>query len=249
MRNPAPRIEVIGKATLYLSDCREILPALSDVDLALTDPPYGKNAAAWDTEVPVWALPLIRDSLKEGGSCYWFGEAPAVWRVGLNDALTLRRQIIWWHHTGYPSKRNYREATETILFLSKGDVRFFDADAIREKYAPRKERPLGRPDRQNPLGKSPGNVLEFPRPAPRHVDETAHPHAKPVDLLKTFVRASSPMSGLVLDPFMGSGSTGIAALGLGRTFVGIERETEYFDMACRRIEAAQADMFQDIAAQ
>ena len=231
------RIETIGDATLYLADCREVLPTLADVDLALTDPPYGKKAAHWDTEVPLWALPLIRDTLVDGGACYWFGEAPAVWRVAQDGALRFQRQIIWWHHTGYPSKRNYREATETILFMSKGDVRYFDVDAIREKYAPRKERPQGRPDRQNPLGKSPGNVLQFPRPAPRHDDETAHPHAKPVELLKTFVRASAPQRGLVLDPFMGSGASAVAATMEGRRFIGIERETDYFDIACRRLEA------------
>lgn len=238
MVTSAVRTEIIGDATLYLGDCRDVLPGLPPVDMVGTDPPYGIGAADWDTEVPLWALPKIRDALIDGGACYWFGMAPGVWSVGQSAELTFQRELVWWHGTGFPSKKNYRLATETVMFMTKGgSPRYFDADAIREEYAPRPERPAGRPDRQNHLGKSPGNVLRFPRPAPRHIDETDHPHAKPVELLRTFVLASCPPNGVVLDPFMGSGATGVAAIGEGRRFVGIEMQEKYFAIACRRIEA------------
>ncbi len=72
--------------------------------------------------------------------------------------------------------------------------------------------------------------------------ECDHPHAKPVDLLWQLVE---PVAGCILDPFMGSGTTGVACAKLGRKFIGIEIEPKYFDIACRRIEAAykQPDMF------
>lgn len=235
----------IGNAILYRADCRDVLPDLTGVDVVVTDPPYGIDAAEWDSEVPLWALPLIRDSLIPGGGCYWFGVAPNIWKVGLSGILDFQREIIWWHGTGFPGKSNWRLSTETVLFLTKGSPSYFDADAVREEYEPRPERPNGRPDRQNPKGKSPGNVMRFPRPAPRHDDETEHPHAKPVGLLSRFVMASSPRGGTVLDPFMGSGSTAVASLQNGRRFIGVESDIRYFDMACKRIEQAQlqSDLF------
>lgn len=229
--------EVIGDAILYRGDCRDVLCDVRGADVVVTDPPYGMNTADWDMEVPLWALPLIRDSLVEGGGCYWFGMAPNIWHVGLSGVLDFQREIIWWHATGFPSRSNWRLATETVLYLTKGSAAYFDIDAVREEYEVRPERPGGRPDRQNARGKSPGNVMRFPRPAPRHVDETAHPHAKPVGLLSRFILASCPPGGIVLDPFMGSGSVGVSALRNGRRYIGIERDAGFFDMACRRLSA------------
>lgn len=245
---PPYRVEQIGLATLYRGDAREVLPQLTgQADACITDPPYGIGAAEWDDEVPLWAVPLIRDRLVDGGACYWFGTAPKVWHVGLAGVLDLQRELHWWHATGYPCRNNYRLATETVLFMSKGDPGYFNANAIREEYEPRPERPDGRPDRQNPAGKSPGNVLRAPRPAPRHDDETAHPHAKPTIVLSRFVLASCPPGGTVLDPFMGSASTGAAAIQHGRRFIGIERDARWFDVACRRLDLAQRQtrMFAD----
>lgn len=229
----------IGNTIIFHGDCRDILPLVTGVDCVITDPPYGLGTASWDSEVPLWALPLIRDSLKDGGSCYWFGIPPNIWKVGLSGILDLHRELIWDHGTGYPAKSNYRLATETILFMGKGKPCYFDADSIREEYAPRKERPNGRPDRQNPLGKSPGNVLRFPRPAPRHLeDETAHPHAKPIKMLERFVVASVPLGGVVLDPFMGVASVGVACVNMNRGYIGIEQDVNWFDLARSRIELA-----------
>lgn len=236
---PVFRVEQIGDATLYLGDCRDVLPTLRNIDLVVTDPPYGINAADWDTEVPLWSLPKIRESLVEGGACYWFGTPPHIWTVGLSRVLDFQREIIWWHGTGYPGRNNFRLATETVLFMSKGDPCYFNTDAIREEYEPRPERPRGRPGRQNPMGKSPGNVMCAPRPAPRHDDETEHPHAKPVSLLSKFVLVSCPPDGVVMDPFMGSCSAGAAAIKLGRRFIGIEQDSSYFDVACKRMDEEQ----------
>jgi site-specific DNA-methyltransferase (adenine-specific) len=231
---------VIGNAELWHGDCREVLPLLREADCVITDPPYNIGAAEWDTELPLWALPLIAETLKDGGACYWFGMAPHVWRVGLDGALDFHRELIWDHSTGYPAANNYRNGTETVLFMGRGAPLYFDADAIREEYAMRPERPNGRPERQNPLGKSPGNVFRYPRPAPRHADETLHPHAKPVAMLERFVLASCPPSGTVVDAFMGSASVAAACIAHGRRYVGIERERQWFDIACERISRAQA---------
>ena len=75
--------------------------------------------------------------------------------------------------------------------------------------------------------------------------DNKHPTVKPTDLMRYLCRLVTPPGGVVLDPFMGSGSTGVAAIQLGRKFIGIEREERYFDIACKRIEEAQrmTDMF------
>ena len=72
-----------------------------------------------------------------------------------------------------------------------------------------------------------------------------HPTSKPVALMSKYCKVLVPAGGIVLDPFMGSGTTGVAAIQLGRKFIGIEREIKYFDIACKRIEQAskQVDMF------
>lgn len=231
---------IIGPCTLYRGDSRDVLPSLrsASVDAVVTDAPYGIGAADWDADVPLWALPLIRDALIDGGACYWFGVSPNVWQVGLSGELDLRRELIWWHDTGYPGQRNYRLSTETVLFLTKGRPAYFDADSIREPYVVRPERPRGRPERQNPLGKSPGNVIRMARPAPRHEDESGHKHAKPVRLLSRFITASCPPGGVVCDPFMGHAATAIACLKTGRSFIGIDSNPASFDMACRRVRKA-----------
>lgn len=219
--------------TIYNADCRDVLPRLEPVDLVLTDPPYGIGAAAWDAEVPLWALPLIKGALVTGGSCYWFGVAPNIWTVALAGILDFQRELVWHHQTGYPAINNFRLATETILFLSKGDVAYFNADAIREPYAPRPERPQGRPERQNPKGKSPGNVLVYPRPAVNHTSESGHQHSKPIALLKHLLKVSCPETGIVLDPFMGGGATLRAAQDFGLRAIGIENEKTSCDLAIK----------------
>jgi DNA modification methylase len=78
------------------------------------------------------------------------------------------------------------------------------------------------------------DVLSYPAPSQRD-----HPTQKPVPLIEQLIQIASPGGALFLDPFMGSGTTGVACMNLGRQFIGIEREPKYFDIACRRIDDAQ----------
>ena len=78
-------------------------------------------------------------------------------------------------------------------------------------------------------------------------DESIHPTEKPVELMRYWIGNSTHQGQIVLDPFMGSGTTGVAAIQMGRKFIGIEREPKYFDIACKRIEDAQrqGDLFME----
>jgi DNA modification methylase len=219
---------------IFLGDCRDILPTLSGVDLVLTDPPYGIKKAVWDSEVPVWAIGPLEQVLVEGGSLYWFGMPPLIYQVYVTTKLTFKRELYWWFDTGYPAKDNYRMGTETILYLVKGDKpAYFCDDHIREPYQAAQP---GGGRTHNPRGKSPGNVIYMPRPAPGHASENEHISAKPEKLIERLILTSCASGGIVLDPFMGSGTTIEAAKRLGRRAIGIEIEERYCEIAARRLQ-------------
>lgn len=234
------RVERIGDATLYLGDCREVLPTISGVKVACTDPPYlvtsggfgdleggfgGWIKDAYDNKGAIvacdltWSdwLPLIVPTLDEQAHAYIFSNDR-----NLNDArqaaeqagLTFHRLLIWDKRAALPN-RWYQQTCEFVLFMRKGKA-FMIAD---------------------PSSKSLQSIFQR--------DETKHPTEKPVELCMLYVGNSSDPGDLVLDPFMGSGTTGVAAIRLRRKFVGIEIDEKWFDIACKRIEAAtrQPDMF------
>jgi DNA modification methylase len=219
--------------TIYHGDCRDALPNIHPCDLVLTDPPYGIRKSDWDVAVPLWVLPLLCKTMNTGASLYWFGLPPAIHAVAAYPNLLFLRELYWWYQTGYPCQRNYRMSTETIVFMASGRPKVFNGDAIREPYASRPERPNGRPERQHPNGKWPGNVIVWPRPAPNHADWTPHPTTKPASMLERFVLASSEPGGSILDPFMGCGSTLVAAKRNCRMAVGIDLSEEYCEYAAK----------------
>lgn len=206
------RIEQIGDATLYLGDCRDILPTLAPVDAVVTDPPYGishasNHGASWartqiandgDTSVRDAALALV--------------QAPAAIVFGS------------W-------KRAKPAGTHTVLIWDKGDAAGMGDLSIPWKPNHEEIYVIGKAF----AGHRGSAVL-------RHTNITweslgrEHPHAKPVSLM---VDLTAKVVGRVIcDPFMGSGTTGVACVQLGRSFVGCELDPKHFETACRRIEAA-----------
>jgi len=214
-----PRIETIGDCTLYLGDCREILPTLPNVDAVVTDPPYGMqfrsnhrtikhDAIANDDDYDsLWFATRILAS----HSIYVFCRWDNLWAVP-----TLKSLITWVKNNWSMGDLAHEHArqTESILFYP-GPRHFF---------------PNGRPQ----------DVITGIR-----TDNGLHPTEKPADVMGQIIRWTE---GIVCDPFMGSGTTGVACVKLGRKFIGVEIEPKYFDIACRRIEEAtrQGDMFRDI---
>ena len=210
------RIERIQDATLYLGDCREILPSLGKVDAVVTDPPYGmeyrsnyrkvkhdaiaNDAAEWPLELAV--------SLEAHHSKYVFCRWDDLRRIEKPKSL-----VTWVKNNWSMGDLEHEHARQTeVAAFYPGPDHFF---------------PFGRPT----------DVIEAPR-----TGNEFHPTEKPAQLMWAVVRWTS---GTVLDPFMGSGTTGVACAKLGRKFIGIEVEPKYFDIACRRIEAAykQPDLF------
>jgi DNA modification methylase len=192
------RIEVIGNATLYLGDCREILPTLPKVDAVITDPPYGIGANKMTLG--------NGKSRVERGDLDW-DEAPP--SSEFFDSVSTTPVQIFWGGNYFPLR-----PTRCWLVWDKctGDNDFADCELAwtnMDKVVKKKTIPW--------VGANAKDTI---------VRE--HPTQKPVALME-----------LVLDPYMGSGPTGVACMNLGRKFIGIEREPKYFDIACRRIEDAQ----------
>lgn len=207
----------IGRAKLYLGDCRDILPTLGKVDAVVTDPPYGIGYAAapvvgktrsaltkyeasdWDSAPPD-ILPIIK--------C---GGAVIVWGGNYFALPPSRCWLLWYKPDSAPSLSPF-EMAWTNLDRNSGFYRY--------------------------SAKATG--LE------RAAENFGHATQKPLPLMKWCI-GFLPDAQSILDPFMGSGTTGVAAVQMGRQFIGIEREPRYFDIACDRIDKAQrqGDFFID----
>lgn len=213
----APRVEHLAEGvTLYLGDCREILPTLSKVDAVVTDPPYGmafrSNYRTERHDVIINddsdELLVFACGLRPAHSAYIFCRWDNIASVPKPKSL-----LTWVKNNWSMGDLNHEHArqTETVLFYP----------------GPEHDFPKGRPT----------DVLEGIR-----TGNCFHPTEKPTDLMGQII---SFTRGTILDPFMGSGTTGVAAVKLGRKFIGIEIEERYFSIACKRIDAAlrEPDLF------
>jgi site-specific DNA-methyltransferase (adenine-specific) len=211
------RVEHLAEGvTLYLGDCREILPTLWLVDAIVTDPPYGL-AEKWSGGS---AASKSRWKLADGGDgTVWDDKAPDF----LPDALKIARHSIVWggHLFGLPSRRGWLVWNKIIRNWSSGECEFAWTT-------------LDQPIRA--FDYSHGQLVH---------ENKEHPTQKPEPLMRWCIQQLPEDCYSILDPFMGSGTTGAAAVKLGRKFIGIEIEPKYFDIACRRISDALArpDMF------
>lgn len=157
--------------------------------------------------------------------------------------FTLRNRIIWTFGHGLNSTKRFSGRHETILWFTKGDQTIFNLDGVRvpQKY-PGKRSYRGPNKGQlsgNPLGKNPSDIWDIwdiPNVKAKHVEKTDHPCQFPVAIPRRLIKALTNPDALILDPFMGSGTTGVAALLEGRRFVGAELMKEYYDISVNRLK-------------
>lgn len=260
------RVEHIGRATLHLGDCREILPTLGPVDLVFTSPPYnlGTTAAGsggfpgkklghysnasrlgkrggmgkWSggalahgygshddamphAEYVEWQREILRllwAQLSDSGAIFYNHKVRilnglAVTPLEFNPGLPLRQIIIWARSGGVNfSPVFYLPTHEWIVLYCKPDFRLRDKSAS-----------------------GIGDVWYVPQQA-----DLEHPAPFPLGLPQRALETTTAK--IVLDPFMGSGTTGVAAVQMGRNFIGIEKDPTYFDLACKRIDDAQRQL-------
>lgn len=158
--------------------------------------------------------------------------------------LHLRNRIVWQFGHGLHASRRFSGRHETILWFTKSDGYIFNLDAVRvpAKYPGKKAYKGSNAGAYsgNPLGKNPTDVWDIPNVKHRHPEKTIHPCQFPVELVERLVLALTEAGGLVVDPFIGVGTTACAAVLHGRRCAGAEVVGEYVELARRRIQAAAA---------
>lgn len=227
------RVEHIAEGvTLYLGDCREILPSLGKVDAVVTDPPYGVNLGDHGGAADGRTSHVL---VKGHYESYSDTEQNLV--VIVVPAIELALSI---------SRRG-------LVFCAGSQMwRFPKADAVGGVYMPsaqgRSKWGFSSLAHCMLYGSAPALNLGAKATAlysTETAEKNGHPCPKPIGWMRWAVNLASLNGETILDPFMGSGTTGVAAVKLGRKFIGIEIEPKYFDIACRRIEEAtkQQDLF------
>ena len=217
------RIETIGDCTLYLGDCRDVLPTLGPVDAVVTDPPYGIELGSTAGAGAGHGLRL--DAYASFADSYEQFVSEVVPAINAALALAERGAVFTGQHIHEQRKPD-----------AVGGV-YCSAASGRHCWGFKSFLPVlfyGKaPDIQ--MG-SKATAIASNETVDRK--EIGHPVPKPLGWMKWLVSLASRQGETVLDPFMGSGTTGVACANLGRAFIGIEREPTYFDIACRRIEEA-----------
>ena len=160
-------------------------------------------------------------------------------RLDVDSRLLLRNRIVWTFGHGLNSERRFSGRHETILWFTKGNSYVFNLDCVRvpQKY-PGKTFFKGKKKGEisgNPLGKNPADVWDIPNVKANHVEKTDHPCQFPEALAQRLILALTNESDIVLDPFLGSGTTALACHLNNRRFVGFELEEKYFKIAVKRI--------------
>lgn len=207
------REEIINDCRLILGDCRDVLPTLGKFDLLLTDPPYGIGEAAGKNK--------SRSKLavsKDYGDDDWDSAPPSAELINEIRELS-KHQIIFGG--------NYFILPPTSCWLvwdkENGETDFADCELAWTN-----------------LPKAVRRIKYMWHGMLRANGEKRgdHPTQKPIGVMNWCLMQAPDECKTVFDPFMGSGTTGVSCVGMGRSFTGIEREPKYFDIACRRIEDA-----------
>ncbi|MBW4715763.1 DNA-methyltransferase [Saccharothrix obliqua] len=252
---------------LYQGDCADLMSRLSQpvFDLVVTSPPYNIGKA-YEKILPLpeyiawcgkWMTHIHEVTLQQGS--FWLnvgyvavpdrGKAvPLPYLLWDQSPFFLVQEVIWNYGAGVAAKRSFSPRNEKFLWYAKDpDAYYFDLDPVRDSNVKYPNQKKNGKIKVNPLGKNPTDVWQFPKVtsgASRSSKErTAHPAQFPVAVIDRIIKSCSPPSGLVLDPFVGSGTTCAAARQNGRLSVGFDLKSEYLDIAAARLEASEQHLF------
>jgi len=248
----------VGDAVAWLSS----LPSES-VDVVFADPPYNIKKAEWDTfesqqAYVEWSLQWIEQAarvLKPTGTLYicGFSEILADLKLPAQRYFKGCRWLVWHYKNKANLGSDWGRSHESILHFRKSEKFTFNTDDIRIPYGnhtlkypdhPQAETSqYGKGKKQlwqpHPQGAKPRDVIEIPTTCNGMHEKTPHPTQKPEELLRKIVLASSNPADLVLDPFLGSGTTAVVAEQLGRKWLGCDLSLEYGQWAANRIELVE----------
>lgn len=220
------RTEQIGQCTLYNGDCRDVIPTLKGVDVVCTDPPYGIEdlVGGYGRSGETIANDTNLDACMQALQAASLVATDATWAVFYSPRI--RREFM---NTTPSNLQDLGEIIWDKKMPGMGRGIRYQHETIAMFYTGKEKDLLG--------GERNFSVIQHIR------DASEHPHQKPKGLIRRLLEMLDGK--LVLDPFMGSGTTGVACAELGRAFIGIELDPKHFDTCCRRIEKAYAapDMF------
>ncbi len=235
------------------------------IDLIVTSPPFniGKeyekkqpldHYLTWMTEV----LSECTRILKKSGSIFWqvgtyVGKKRAhypldviIFPLFVNLKLIPRNRIIWIRQHGTHAKYKFSNRHEAILWFTKSYEYKFNLDEVRvpQKFQTKKNYRKGKNYGElscNPRGKNPGDVWAFRNVKHNHEEQTEHPCQFPEDMIERIILATTNINDIVLDPFIGSGTTAVVAKRFNRRFIGCEIIKNYIDIANHRLNISPDD--------
>jgi len=241
----------------------------NSIDLIVTDPPYNMKKADWDTfktekDFLDWTFAWIDESikkLKQNGSLYIFNtpyNSAFILQHLVSQGMIFQNWITWDKRDGLGSaKRKYSNGQETILFFTKGKNHTFNYDDIRVPYdstsriAHASKKGILKNGKRwfpNPNGRLCGEVWHFS--SQRHKEKIngktpklLHLTPKPLDMIERIIKASSNPNDLVMDMFLGSGTTALACHNLNRNFIGTELNKDYYQLALQKLENEKKSKF------
>jgi len=257
-------IFMIKTNQIYNLDCFDFLNKIDDnsINLAVIDPPYNMSKADWDTFKSHQAfldftykwIDALLPKLKQDGSLYIFNtpfNSAFIMQYLVSKGMFFQNWITWDKRDGLgASKRKYSNGQETILFFTKSDKHIFNYNDIRVPYEST-DRILHASEKgilkngkrwfPNPKGRFCGEVWHIT--SERHkqkvngkVQKMEHLTPKPFDLVERIIKASSKKGDLVLDCFVGSGTTAFVAKSLGRNFICADKDKKYVELAKKNLQ-------------
>lgn len=253
-----------AKVVIECQDNLDFMRSLKkgSMDLIVTSPPYNigkeyEKRTSLDFYIESQAATIaeaVRLLHPQGSICWQVGNHVddgeifpldvILYRIFKDHGLRLRNRIIWTFGHGLHCQNRFSGRHETILWFTKGDDYTFNLDPVRipSKY-PNKKHFKG-PNKGklsgNPLGKNPSDVWDIPNVKSNHVEKTDHPCQFPVGLVERLVLSMTNPGGNVLDPYLGVGSSAVAALKNGRNAYGCDITEEYVEVALDRIAQLEA---------
>lgn len=252
-----------AEAVLFEGNCLDLLSSVPDeaFQLIVTSPPYNLNKP-YESKLDLDAYvagqrgvisECVRTLSPRGSVCWQVGNYVdnghiipldiLLYPIFAELGLKLRNRIVWRFGHGLHASRRFSGRYEVILWFTKTDAFKFNLDAVRvpQKYPEKKhfKGPKRGEYSGNPLGKNPTDVWDIPNVKSNHVEKTAHPAQFPVELIERLVLALTDAGDWVFDPFLGSGTTLIAALMHTRKAAGAEIMPEYVKIARERLLLAE----------
>lgn len=237
---------------LMHGDCIEMMKTIPDgsVDLILTDPPYGTTACKWDSVIPfepMWEQ--LNRIIKKNGAIVLFGNEPFTSLLITSNLKGFKYRIDWDKKIpsgmSYARHRPMQQTEDISIFTHQGEK------SIYYPQLTKRDNPIKSGGTNNsesaPIANKSGDfkkTYEYKQPVTLVQFEkvrrgSVHPTQKPVALLEYLIKTYTLENETVLDFTMGSGSTGVACVNTNRSFIGIERDDKYFEIAKNRIESAK----------